>query len=272
MTPFTRRRVASACLAALLLVPLAVGIPSASADHVPPGPDSLDHFKCYNAANSTTDVYEFPRGDVAVLEDQFGLRTFVINRFANRLCNPVTKILPDGEAFAPINTDAHLVCYALSEPGFVARQVRVDNQFGGAQLTVLRPTRLCAPTWKNFTGQFPPEPEPPRLSHFLCYEARYSTPADTFELIPPSVTLVDQFGTSQNPVFEPRELCNPVTKTMQGQVTPALFPEAHLACFRITQASFGSPLPFTKNQFGFARVKVKAPVRLCLPSFKQEIL
>lgn len=254
------------------MLAILVGLPATAVNAggviQPPG---LDHLNCYVALPITGDPYEFPRGRRVELTDQFGVRRMVVAQTPNRLCNPVNKILPVGQQFPPANPDAHLVCFKVKEPAFVPRDVTVQNQFGSARLTVLSTVQLCAPSWKQLNPEFPPPEEPPGLDHFLCYSIRYSTVVvDKFEAVPPFVTLIDQFQTSQNQIGLPTTLCNPVQKRILDHVSQVTNPPAHLVCFKTTNP-FTALAPFTKNQFGQAQLNVTQVSVLCLPSFKQEV-
>jgi hypothetical protein len=228
-------------------------------------PARLDHFKCYTA-----------RARAAVhptqvrLRDEFGVTPAVVARQPDRLCNPVKKTLPTGAVTNIRNPRAHLLCYpirAAAQP----HEVRVQNQFGQARLTVGAAQRLCLPSWKLRTAQFPQPTQPPGLDHFTCYAARYSTVQVAHFRLPATLGLSDQFEQVRARLGAPVELCNPVEKTVPGgTVTPIRNPNAHLVCFPIRQQPAHVPQSvFTKNQFGQTALTTVVQSRLCVPSLKQ---
>ena len=241
---------------------------SASAAPPLPAPPGLDHFKCYTIKASAVT----PHTPTVLLIDQFGSSQDNVAKAPNRLCNPVEKRRLSGEVTPVNNPMAHLVCYRITEAATPPREVRVQNQFGTARLTVGQAQRLCLPSWKMHTPEFPAPTAPGGLDHFKCYAAKYSAvQVDRFENKPPTVVLKDQFETAQAKIGAPVELCNPVEKRRpDGEVTPITNFDAHQVCFVITQdPAHVSQHVFTKNQFGNAIIDTVAESRLCLPSFKQ---
>ncbi|MGI8686313.1 MAG: DUF7450 family protein [Acidimicrobiales bacterium] len=245
-------------------------------------PDGLDHFLCYNIGGLSPLAEQVPFGLTpasVTLIDQFGQVT-VVPQLPDRWCNPVNKVLPNGQAFPPANVNAHLMCFPFQAPAMRPVKVRVANQFGTAGLTAAPRKRLCLPSWKNDVqnpnapGSVPvpvpvgTPPQPPGLDHFECYDVRY-TGAPGFAGTPPSVTLVDQFGTRQANIGNPVELCNPVRKVLPtGQQFPPANPTAHLVCFQIATQPQERVIR-AQNQFGTAQALITQPVVLCLPSFKR---
>jgi hypothetical protein len=219
----------------------------------PTAPVDLDHFKCYDALQAGF------RQRTVGLRDQFGQRRARVVR-TRELCNPVSK--NEGRVLQPL---AHLVCYETRDQNtrFVRRQVLVNNQFGRRKLTVTRPSRLCVPSLKRRTGGAPPStPDPARLvDHFRCYDVTAQPAART-------VTLRDQFRTSRTAVLRVVRLCNPVRKNNE----PMRRARSHLVCYSIRDAQAFNPLAVrVRNQFGRAALRVRRPVTLCLPSFKEVI-
>src|SRR5205085_1888646 len=126
-----------------------------------------------------------------------------------------------------INPRAHLVCYETPDAGtvpFQPREVRVANQFGIRQLSVVRPVTLCVPSLKRKgAGAAPTGPNPQLvLDHFRCYDVKPQT-------VPRTVKLADQFKTTKTRVVQVVRLCNPVRKND----TPVKRPQAHLVCYSI---------------------------------------
>jgi hypothetical protein len=236
---------------------------------VPPG---LDHFLCYRSRALTTDTWETFAKNVT-LKDQFESVRVKLGRLPNRLCNPVLKIV-NGAEYPPQNPNAHLVCWPMTEPATLKREVIVTNQFGQARLTVGQPNALCLPSWKSVTDQLPDPPAPPGLDHFKCYPAEYSTGVVQHFNIPKQVQLIDQFQNYTTKVRLPVELCNPVKKILRGgHEFPPTNPDAHLVCFGLPKPPPGTPAHhvWEKNQFGTGQSDVTEAQRLCLPSYKQLI-
>src|SRR5205814_653784 len=114
------------------------------------------------------------------------------------------------------------------------RNVDVSNQFGSAQMVTGDIRTLCLPTWKNEQApEFPNDPQPAGLDHFVCYDVKYR--ADTRFRPPPTVELKDQFGGTATKVGPPRQLCVPTRKQLDPAIAPPalLHPRAHLLCFGI---------------------------------------
>lgn len=214
-------------------------------------PPDLDHFKCYEAEQPQLPVR------FVGLRDQFGQSEGQVVA-TRQICNPVRK--NDGKV---LNPRAHLVCYETPAVGtvpFTPRDVRVSNQFGIRQLSVVRPVTLCVPSLKRKgAGAAPAGPNPTLvLDHFRCYDVKPQTVART-------VKLADQFKTTTAKVVRVVRLCNPVRKNNELVRRP----RAHLVCYTITEPAF-QPLAVTvRNQLGVAALRVRRPQMLCLPSLKK---
>jgi hypothetical protein len=102
-------------------------------------PSGLDHFKCYSAAGKRIK-------DGVTLRDQFHTETVrVLDPIA--FCNPTRKI--HGTVSTGVqNAAAHLTCYTITVSPFGGASVNVLNQFGNAQIRVLRADVLCVPSQK----------------------------------------------------------------------------------------------------------------------------
>ena len=110
----------------------------------------------------------------------------------------------------------------------------------------------------------------PKLSHQLCYTAT----AKGFH-IPGGVTLFDKFTPGGWPVkIGPETMnCNPVAKTIKSstgtKIFPITYPDGHLACFSIKQATLKLPASINvANQFGNGMLFPAQPTLLCLPTWK----
>src|SRR5262249_23350195 len=111
-----------------------------------------------------------------------------------------------------------------------------------------------------------PNSQPPGLDHFYCYPVNPTTQA-AFNA-PATVLLRDQSGPAPVGVGWVPRLCTPAAKTRldDGTTSTPQNPDAHLACFGISQPDFQPKKVLATNQFGQARLDVLAVQSLCLPS------
>jgi hypothetical protein len=113
-----------------------------------PGPNAVDHYKCYRAV-VTKGTPKFPKGVTVTVADQFRTTagTFTIKK-AQHVCTPVSK---DGSVVH--NPDAHLVCYQTAivrgQPKHVPVTVYVNNELGPQTLTTIKEDELCIPSLKT---------------------------------------------------------------------------------------------------------------------------
>jgi hypothetical protein len=217
------------------------------------------HFKVYDV-DQNTPVHA---PESVLLTDQFGTETVQVSQ-ARLLLTPVEKRRTGRPAEPILRGDEHQVCYVVSGGRDQQRTVRVTNQFEtGATLRVDGPTRLCAPASKSLTG--PPTVPPVDTQHYKCYAAFEPSPRP--EEI---VDLVDQFGTERVGVRAAQLLCNPVTKQRVSRpAEPAPRPDEHLVCYGLRRLQpFAAERVHTRDQFVTQRMRVKAPLMLCVPSEK----
>lgn len=112
--------------------------------------------------------------------------------------------------------------------------------------TAVNPSATFADQWAN---------------HYKCYTVR----PVPFQIM---VTTDDQFGHADTQVFEPRLLCNPVSKN--GEPVPQ--PEVHLVCYRIQDEPPHVPRKvLVQNQFGEMVLQTEVEDLLCVPSTKIEL-
>ena len=99
------------------------------------------------------------------------------------------------------------------------------------------------------------------LDHFKTYDIGDPKPKFSKR----TVTLADQFGSSQVSVGDPTWLLNPVNKNNEGINSPA----AHLKCYSIEdKKKFKEQKLALDNQFGSQTIKLEKPKTLCLPASK----
>jgi len=113
-----------------------------------PGPNNVDHYKCYKA-KVTTGTAKFPKGIQVTVTDQFRTIAGIFDVVKPKhLCTPVSK---NSE---PVhNQNAHLVCYvtrpAKGQPRHVPRApVYVHDQFRTDTLATVKEDELCIPSLK----------------------------------------------------------------------------------------------------------------------------
>ncbi|TMB40671.1 MAG: hypothetical protein E6J55_20745 [Deltaproteobacteria bacterium] len=130
----------------LLYVPTAKSLTTPPPE---PGPNDVDHYKCYKA-KVTAGTPKFPKGIQVTVTDQFRTTPGVFDvKKPRHLCTPVSK---NGE---PVhNPDAHLVCYvarpARGQAKHVPRApVYVHDQFGPQTLATVKEDELCIPSLKT---------------------------------------------------------------------------------------------------------------------------
>ena len=115
---------------------------------------------------------------------------------------------PAGAQFDPAFN--HLFCYGIHElPGEVFTPVAVDveTQLGTeSQVSVMRPSFLCAPAKKTGGGV---DPLPPTgVPHFTCYRPKRGDQRGVV------VQLTDQFGSGTYTITSRRLLCAPSLKEL----------------------------------------------------------
>ena len=114
-----------------------------------PGPNNVDHYKCYKV-KVTSGTPKFPRGIQVTVSDQFRHIAGTFNVLKPRhLCTPVSK---NGEVVH--NPNAHLMCYvsrpARGQPKHVpVAPVYVHDQFGPQTLATVKEDELCIPSLKT---------------------------------------------------------------------------------------------------------------------------
>jgi hypothetical protein len=114
----------------------------------------------------------------------------------------------------------HLFCYGIheqpGEPQFTPVPVDIETQLGlEQQVSVMRPSFLCAPAKKTGGGV---DPLPPTgVPHFTCYRPKRGKKRNVV------VQLTDQFGTGTYTITSRRLLCTPTVK-MLGSPSGAFLP------------------------------------------------
>jgi hypothetical protein len=100
------------------------------------------------------------------------------------------------------------------------------------------------------------------IDHQLCYTATAG-----FRHVQP-VVLANQFSTFQPTIGKFAIHCNPVVKITPTGTFPINNPNAHLACWNISEPTQPTHVVQVTNQFGTGVLATGQPNLLCLPSWK----
>jgi choice-of-anchor C domain-containing protein len=119
----------------------------------PPGPNNVDHYKCYKVRGSKG-APKFKAILGVSVSDQFidqPPKLFDLKK-PTRLCNPADK---NGEGIK--NPDTHLLCYQAKPARGQPRHqpvspIFVNNQFGPEILQTVKEEDLCVPSMKTVLG------------------------------------------------------------------------------------------------------------------------
>jgi Big-like domain-containing protein len=142
-------------------------------------------------------------------------------------------------------------CYTGQNPGQDQIRAFADTDRDGTR-DAGEPQGTATKTWT---------PAQVALDHFLYYPIEEGSPA--FQ--PRTVTVRDQFRTSQTRVVAPLRLLNPADKNGEGINRR----DAHLKCYKIQESRFGGRTVTVQNQFGTRSYQVRQPTRLCNPASKR---
>jgi hypothetical protein len=209
-----------------------------------------NHYLVYDVQNVYTVTAEIR------LMDQFNEFQTNFIEF-DKFANPVEK---NGEPI--LDPNVHQTWWLIDDPVPPGedRLVGLVNQFGRQDWVVGDGRYLVLPAHKNMPGW----PEP--WNHYKCYEAD-GPPVDV------PVQLADQFGFYDMTAVEPVLFCNPCIKEVFGQWYEILWPEAHLAVYRLEPptgvAGFAA---VASDQFGEWEMNFEEPVWLVLPTDKLTVV
>jgi hypothetical protein len=251
---FTPNRVRLATMTALLAGGLGTTAATVSAQ-------GLDHFLCYRARTTSGAVKFVPRSVDLADGVHDGSAEVTKPRF---LCAPADKNGENPSAPThPLHLEDYLIKPATSFTPVVNQ--RVEDQFGTLFVDLKKPSGLQVPTAKDLVN--PPAAEPAAaIDHFQCYKIK--TTKGTPKFVRQTVTVEDQFGAMTVQLRKPTRLCLPVDKN--GEAPGAGSHDARLLCYQAVQTSRPkfAPIPsiYTRNQFGFERLKASKPAELCVPA------
>jgi len=147
-------------------------------------------------------AYPQPTRTVMVT-DQFGKGPWTV-RDARYLLAPAKKFPVPGDTVPEWN---HYLCYDVVSGPIVNRQVTLIDQFGNAQVYVLQAKYFCNPVEKRVGG--PAGIVYPIIdanAHLACYMV------ENPNVLPRSITTLDQFGFWQTQIYENDCLCAPALK------------------------------------------------------------
>jgi hypothetical protein len=210
--------------------------------------DEETHFRCYVVSSQTPEP-----ATTVTLDDQFQEPTTLTVDEPLEFCAPTSKNGLDIE-----EPDEHLTMYGAPQELPQHLLVATQDQFGPRTLEVVGARVLLVPTQKLVGDlDFPDE-----LNHYWCYEANGDRVGE-------SVNLDDQFGVSDVRVAQPVYFCNPVTKTVDGVITPIEEDEVHLTCYDIKGPQKTTAQQFNVvNQFESDLFTITSWDILCVPSIK----
>jgi Big-like domain-containing protein/beta-propeller repeat-containing protein len=140
-------------------------------------------------------------------------------------------------------------CYIGTRAGTDAIKAFADTNKNGTDDGAREPDDAATKTWTAM------------LDHFLWYPLKNGSPPFQQR----TVTVRDQFRTSEAQVVEPLRLLNPASK--DGSAINR--PDAHLKCYAIRESRFGGRVVTVQNQFGTRTYQVHQPTRLCNPASKR---
>jgi len=240
-----RTRTVGALALALLLVALGVSLAFAQAGL----PEN--HYKVYNSSPITI-------VKPLILQDQFGTFT-VTDLVFDKFSTPVEKRHSDGTISPMFDPLIHMDWWRIFSPQPLRTIIGTD-QFGQAPWVVKDARYLLLPSLKNLPT--PGGGTVPFWNHYVCYEA-VSGP-----LMGQYVVLIDQFGTAQVQVLQPKYFCNPVQKYADGVIYPIKDPIVHLACYMVQSADPAGHSITALDQFGFWPTQIYNNDCLCVPALK----
>jgi cysteine-rich repeat protein len=115
-----------------------------SIDPAVPGPNEVDHYKCYKV-KVTPQTPKFPKGLTASVADQFGTRTVSLLK-PSHLCTPAEK---NSEAIK--HEAVHQLCYKVKPAPATPKQagVHINNQFDPLTIDTVKEDLLCVPSLKE---------------------------------------------------------------------------------------------------------------------------
>ncbi len=182
--------------------------PASKNGEEPTAPSLPDHLKAYQDKHRATTVVN------QTIVNQFGTILVDVSK-PSFVFVPASKGLTSAPPPLTGSTVDHFQCYKVKRsrgaPAFTKISgVTVQDQFGTASITLLRPRWLCAPANKN--GEDPTAPTHP--GHLLCYKSRNNSSfADRTGFSD------DQFGTDQFTIHRRTEFCVPSLKNPTGTTT-----------------------------------------------------
>ena len=133
--------------------------------------------------------------------DQFGQAPWVV-KDARYLLLPALKNVP--APGAPVPDWNHYVCYEAIAGPLVGEYVTLVDQFGNAQVQVLKAKLFCNPAQKQADGRIYPIMDP--VVHLACYQVLNPDGSLT------PITTIDQFGFWQTQLYQNDCLCVPSLK------------------------------------------------------------
>lgn len=195
------------------------------------------------------------------LEDHF--RSVLVNvTKLNTVCNPIqTASHPMVHQLGYGTGDARVP----GQPKFERSDHLVTDQFGQFVVRLLSPIGLFAPSASVAGVGDPGTVDTTGVDHFQCYHAALAVRST---VVPPPLTVVDDFGQSNLTIGRITKVCTPVNKNGEDPSAPGHV--GHWVCRRVgvPRRSFVPRTVSTKNtNFGSAVLYAKSVFELCVPAF-----
>ena len=202
-----------------------------------------------------TETYVFT-GQI-MLVDQFSeFHTTVVEM--DKFANPVMK---NNEPI--IEPDIHQTWWLIDDPipPCTDKLVEIANQFGRQEWMVGDGRYLVLPAYKDMPGAG----WPASWNHYKCYDAE--GPA-----VNVPVQLVDQFGSYVMVAVDPVLFCNPCMKEVNGLQFDMVWPDIHLAVYRLDPPEQAGFFAVASDQFGVWDINLEEPIWLVLPTEKLTVV
>jgi hypothetical protein len=168
---------------------------------------------------------------------------------------PDTVCAPAVGSNSGADSTSYLTCYRIRvATRFTSTVVRATDEFGKLTMRLFRPRELCVPSARvDQDSAAVPEKG---LDLLTCYQSKPST-ATT----PHSVSVVDEFGQSNDTIKDPSRLCVPATKKGSAPRKP----QPSMTCYSIESNTKATTI-VVHNEFGFLKAALGPRGRLCVSS------
>jgi hypothetical protein len=207
---------------------------------------ALDYFEIYDVVNKPAAGSVLLRGAFDVRRQR--MRLALLDHFA-------TSVSKNGEL--RVDSHAHLTWYRSVQPQEPLRAVTLENTFGTLKIRTGNGCGLLVPTQPIAQSS----PFPDALDHYKVYRL-----ADVLSIPQSTLTLEDQFGSSEAQVQVPLYFAAPVEKRHGTKSYRIQNTRAHLLIVGVSVRDLEEKVP-VRNQFEKrTSVEIGRSVMLALPS------